>query len=146
MHWQYWPLQVQVPARTPASAPVAATFPIPQGHLKQLEIQVPAGHHGQTGIRVLYQGVQVYPWSITRSWLIEDGRLRTVEWGDEIMATGVSVQAYNTDLIAHSFYLLAEVWPVVTEAQAAVESTGNRARRTATVRAIGRLRDERRAG
>lgn len=146
MHWRYIPLQVPVPRQTPAASAVSVPYPIIQGHLKQLEIQIPAGHHGQTGLRVLYQGVQIYPWSITASWLIEDNRLRTVEWDDEIMATGLTVQAYNTDLVPHSFYLLAEIWPAVTAAPAAVGTRATARGRAGIVTRIGRLRSARAGG
>jgi hypothetical protein len=145
MHWRYYPLQVNVPKNTTAASPVASTFPIVQGHLKKIEILVPAGHHGQTGLRITYFGVQIYPWGIAESWLVDSGNLRCVEWDDEIEATGLVVQAYNTDLTAHAFYLLAEVLPVLGAAEAAYGGSLE-APRTARVRAqvaqLGRRRAE----
>lgn len=120
MHWQYYPLNPNCPARTPASAPLTTAWPIIQGHLKKIEIQVPAGHHGNTGIRILYENVQIYPWGVTENWLTDSGALRTVEWGDEIQAWALYVQTYNTDTVAHQFRLLAEVWPTVEPVPAGI--------------------------
>jgi hypothetical protein len=145
VHWRYYPLQVNVPRSTSAASPVASAFPIVQGHLKRIEILVPAGHHGQTGLRITYYGVQIYPWGIAESWLVDSGNLRVAEWDDEIEATGLVVQAYNTDLTAHSFYLLAEVLPVLGEAPA--EAAGSllnpaTARIRQQVAVLGRRREE----
>lgn len=119
MHYQYWPLAVTVPAGTPASAPVSQAFPTTDGDLEQIEIQVPAGHRGQTGIRVLWHGQQIYPWA-NLSWLTDDNRLRTARWKDAIDGRGITVQAYNTDRVPHTFYLLAEIWPNVEPSPAEI--------------------------
>jgi hypothetical protein len=121
MHYQYWPLAVQVPASTPEAGPVSAAFDVVQGHMKQVEIQIPTGHNGLTGMRLLYQGQQIYPWA-NYSWLTDNGALRICQWGDEIMGTGLSVQAWNTDTVPHAFYLLAEIWPTVDPASASAEA------------------------
>jgi hypothetical protein len=118
MHWRYFPLNITVPKNTAATAPVSTPYPMVQGLLKRVEIQIPAGHHGNTGIRLLYENVQIYPWGVTENWLTDSGALRTAEWGDEIQAWAIYVQTYNTDLVAHQFRLLAEVWPSVEPAPA----------------------------
>lgn len=123
MHWQYWPLKVTVPAGTPASGPVTQSWPIVQGHLKAIEIDVPPGHAGLTGIAVTYCGVQIFPWELT-GFLIPVATRYTVEWDDEIMATQLAVQAFNTDRYNHVFYLRAEVWPSVGGAPGAVAGLG----------------------
>ena len=112
MHYQYWPLTVNVPASTGSGSPVTVNWPIVQGHLKRIEIQIPAGHHGNTGIKIRYHQQQIYPWA-NNYFLVESGGLRTAEWDDEIMGTGLDVQAYNTDIVSHRFFLLAEIWPSV---------------------------------
>lgn len=143
MHYQYWPHTINVPASTPSTSPVTQSYKIIQGHLKSIRIRTPAGHAGRTGIRLVYQGTQIFPWELTGFW-VSDNEVMTVEWEDEIMATGLQVEAYNTDLTQHSFYMLAEVWPSVTPAPAAVEGTPNtRANESSVLAAIAELKSTR---
>jgi hypothetical protein len=122
MHWQYYPLVVSTPASTPAASPASAAFPIVQGEMRSMRIQIPAGHNGRTGIRVAYHGTVVMPWSLT-GWLIGSGDTFTIPWNDEVNATGWNVQTYNTDRVSHSFYLYAEVLPVLGTAPGVIEGT-----------------------
>lgn len=119
MHYQYWPLQVTAPANTPLTAPVSVPWPIVQGHLKQIEVDIPAGGAGTIGLRVVYFGTVIFPWSLT-GWLVPVRASYLVEWDDEIMATGLVVQAYNLGAFPHTTYWRAEVWPDVAPATASV--------------------------
>lgn len=123
MHYQYVPLVATVPASTPASSPLSFTWPIPQGRLKSLKVRVPAGHNGLTAWRIVYQGQQIFPWANNQFWTM-DGETESAEWGDEIMAVGVALQAYNTDTVPHTFWCLAEVWPSVEPAPAGYNDSG----------------------
>lgn len=117
MHWQYWPKVVTCAASTTTTAPQTDTWPITQGQLRQFRINIPAGHNGRTGIRLVYFGTTIIPWNLS-GWLVGSGEVFTVPWGDEIMQTGLTVQTYNLDSSAHTFWLYAEVLPVVTPAAA----------------------------
>jgi hypothetical protein len=141
MHWQYWPLSVTVPAGTAAASPATTKWPIVQGHLKQVRVEIPTGHNGRTGIRLVYQGTEIVPWSLN-AWLIGNGQTFTIPWADEIMATGLSAQAYNTDSTSHTFYLYAEVWPTV--AAAAAEAVAGKAAHPAAHPAHGKVKAIRR--
>lgn len=122
MHWQYWPITVSPPANTPIATPHTRNWNFTQGILAAVTIQVPAGHAGRTGIRLVYHGTVIIPWSLT-GWIIASGETFTFDWDDEIMATGLQIQAYNTDITVHNFYLRAKVLPTVEQAPAAL--TGN---------------------
>jgi hypothetical protein len=117
MHWQYYPKVVTCGARTTATAPQTDAWQLVQGQLKQFRINIPAGHNGRTGLRLVYMGTEIVPWNLN-SWLIGSGEVFTIPWADEIMATGLSVQTYNLDSVAHSFWLYAEVLPQLTAAAA----------------------------
>lgn len=117
MHYQYWPLSPTIPANTPLATPVITPWPIVQGHLKQIQVRVPAGHAGFTGFRIVYQSQQIFPWS-NDDWWVGDNDVISAQWGDEIMATGLQFQAYNADTGPHTFWCLAEVWPTVEPAPA----------------------------
>lgn len=138
------PLSVAVPALTQQSSPVSVAYPIVQGHLKSFRIKIPSGHYGRTGLRITYQGTQIFPWALT-GFYVGDGETFNVAWEDEIMATGLRVQAFNTDRTAHTFYLLAEVWPAVGPAAAAVGGLDAAAGSHASALArVARLKRERR--
>lgn len=121
MHYQYWPLAVTAPAGTLITAPVTVPWPIVQGHLKQIEVDIPGGGAGSTGIRVVYCGTVIFPWALG-GWLVPVRNYYSVDWDDEIMATQLQVQMYNTDLYPHTTYWRAEVWPNVGAAPAGVAS------------------------
>lgn len=110
MNRQYWPLSVSCPASTTAAAPLTTSWPVVWGHLHSVRARIPAGHNGRTGVRVLYDGVVVMPWSLT-GWLVGSGETFDIAWEDGIADNKMEVQTYNTDSVAHTFYLYADILP-----------------------------------
>lgn len=142
MRYQLWPLVVTVPPSTSASSPVSTPWPLTQGHLERIFVDVPAGHKGQTGLAIFYMGTPVIPWA-ANSWLILDAQSKEILWHDEIMEQGFTVKAYNTGKAAHSFWLYAEIWPDVSPAGTAVIGTSHVAARRKETRAkVARLSRE----
>lgn len=109
MH-QYTPLTVVVPAGTAIASPLAVTWTLYPGWLESVKIDIPKGHKRLTGIRVTYKGTPVIPFHST-TWILGDGQTHTVPFRDQVMNTGLVVQAYNTDAWPHTFYLYADVDP-----------------------------------
>jgi hypothetical protein len=109
---QYWPLSVTIPAGTAPGAPVSASWPMTQGWLQGIDLDIPAGHNGTTGLKILYQGTQIVPWSLT-TWLVLNRPAYGFTWNEQIMAVGLTVQAYNTGQWAHTVFLRAQVIPVL---------------------------------
>jgi len=101
-------ISVAVPAGTPISAPVIQSWPLDEATLKRIEITIPDGHNGLTGIRILWAGQQIIPWS-NNQYLVGSGRTIPVEFNQDITISGLVIEAYNTDVYSHSFYLLATV-------------------------------------
>lgn len=142
MRYQLWPKVVTVPAATTAAVPYTTAWPLTQGHLERVFVDVPSGHKGQTGLAVYYMGTPVIPWA-ANSWLILDQQSKEILWHDEIMEQGFTLKAYNTGKTAHSFWLYAEIWPSVTPAGAVVAGGGTvAARRAATKAKVARLSRE----
>lgn len=112
MHWQYWPLGVTVPASTPANNPFTIGWPLSQGFLERVEIDIPGGHAGLTAIQVTYMHTVIFPWQLG-GFLVPARNYYDVEWGDQIEAVGLRINAFNTDLYPHTFYLRAKIWPDV---------------------------------
>lgn len=76
-----------------------------EGQVIWVEIVIPTGHIGQTGIALAYGGQQVIP-EATGTYIVSNGE--TVHWDLEAYPTGDRWQArtYNLDPVnAHSHYL-----------------------------------------
>jgi hypothetical protein len=110
LHHQYWPLNPTIPAKRPASNPLVTAWPVVAGHLHRVKVMIPAGHNGNTGFRITYQGQQIIPWG-NNSWLTWDGDVLDLDWDQEVMASGLAFAAWNTDRSAHQFFAYADITP-----------------------------------
>lgn len=114
LHHQYWPLSLTIPAKTPVASPVSASWAIVQGTMAGIKTVIPAGGKGTVGMKITYQGTQIIPWSLS-AWYINDGATDTWAWGEEMMATGLTLWGYNTDVNPHTIYAYADVTPVLAD-------------------------------
>lgn len=69
-----------------------------------IEIEIPPGHNGLTGIRVMKGDVQLLPFG-SNSWLIANDYSRVFPVGEFLPTSDVKIQAYNTGSFQHTFYL-----------------------------------------
>jgi hypothetical protein len=122
IHHQYWPLSPSCPANTPQSAARTVNWAIADGTMHAIRVMIPVGHKGTTGIRILYCGQQIMPWS-NSFYLQGAGDTFDFAWGEEIMATNLQVQMYNTDRAAHNWWLYADIEPSLGTPPAAVAGT-----------------------
>lgn len=72
--------------------------------LVDIEVTIPPGHNGLTGIRVLQSGAQILPWR-NSPYLIGDSYTRVFPINTEIGANSIATQAFNNDFVGHSFYI-----------------------------------------
>jgi hypothetical protein len=105
---QLWPLTVTVPAGTPATSPLIVPWPLVDANLDFIDIIVPDGHNGLTGVAVYWSGTQIVPWG-TESWIVANNEKIHTPTNTYITVSGLSVYAYNTGVFPHSFYLRAHV-------------------------------------
>lgn len=101
-------LNVTVPAGTLAATPQLTQWPLENNTLDQVEIVIPSGHVGLTGVRVLQASQQIVPWGNSGFISSNDEKL-IIPLSTEIGASAISVQTYNTDVYPHTFYLRATV-------------------------------------
>lgn len=101
---RYYPVALTVPPNTAVGTPVEQLVVLENNELVDVELQVPSGHAGFTGVRVLSSHQQILPWG-NNSWITANDYVRVFDWNEEIGANAISVQGYNTDKIAHTFYL-----------------------------------------
>lgn len=96
---------VAVPKKTLKATPATTALPFTDGVVVWLEVVIPTGHIGQTGIRLAYGGQQVIP-DTAGAFITSNGE--TIHWDLDQYPTGGQwqAQAYNTDTVnAHNFYL-----------------------------------------
>jgi hypothetical protein len=105
---RYYPVTVAVAPGTTATAPSTTTVLLENAYLADVELLVPPGHGGLTGVRIRMSRQQVIPWG-SNSWIIADNYIRVFDVREEIGINTVSVQAYNTDVFEHSFYMLFHI-------------------------------------
>ena len=104
-------LKVTTPAGTAQATPQTTTFNVGNVILERLEIMIPPGHSGLTGIHVDHQGMPLVPFGLPPAFLIASRETIGVDVGFEVGAA-LSVVTYNTDTFDHSHYLRAfvNVW------------------------------------
>lgn len=101
---RYYQLTPSVFGGTEQTSPDSYPMPTEDAFLVDVEIVIPSGHVGLTGIRVLQSGQQILPWA-NLSWISGDNYSRVFQVNSEIGADSLSVQAYNEDFNNHVFYL-----------------------------------------
>jgi hypothetical protein len=114
---RYYPLTAVVASATPSTTPTTFFIQLETAELVDVKIQVPAGHVGLTGIRILQSSQQIVPWG-NSSWYIADDDREVFEVNEQVNANSITVQAYNTDIYEHAFYMLFHVADLVGAAAA----------------------------
>jgi len=82
------------------------------GLLHQITVYVPPGHVGQTGIQIYRSGTQIVPWGGNSPWYNLNDTTVTFTIEDEV-DTGLVAYGYNTDQVAHTFYVRLFYTPIV---------------------------------
>jgi hypothetical protein len=99
-------LTPQIPAGTPQSAPVSTPWPLEDNQLIKISIEVPDGHCGLTGVRILWSQQQIVPFA-NNSFFVANDRTIDYQFDDYITSSGLVVQGFNTDIFPHTFYITA---------------------------------------
>jgi hypothetical protein len=110
----FYTAQLTVPAKRAITNPLIQQLTLQDAILDRMQVRVPAGHTGLTGIAVLWSGAQIWP-TIPGTWTSGDNELFEWEYGKEVTAAGLQLSGYNTDVHAHTFYArfwLSNVQPV----------------------------------
>lgn len=108
MGTRLYELDVTVPAGTAQITPQVTPWPLENAQLVQIELIVPPGHVALTGIRILQAQQQIIPWG-NLSYLRMDSEKLVIPFNGEIGANALSINTFNTDIFAHTFYLRATI-------------------------------------
>lgn len=95
---------VTVSPFTPQSAPLINTIVLEDAFLVSVEVVIPGGHAGLTGIRIRQSRQQILPWG-SSGFLTADNYSRVFPVNTEIGSRSISYAAYNDDTYVHSFHL-----------------------------------------
>lgn len=93
-----------VPAGTPQNAPVSFTWTTEDNTIVDIELEIPPGHNGLTGIRIMKGDTQLVPWGKS-TWIVANDYSRVFPVGVYMPTADVILQGYNTGAYPHSFYL-----------------------------------------
>lgn len=99
-----YPITVTVPSGTLASAPLSVPWVTEDGIIEEVELLIPPGPNGTTGIRIMKGDVQLIPWG-ANTWIIGNDYNKAYPIGGYLPTRDLKIQAYNTGANPHSFYL-----------------------------------------
>lgn len=97
-------IEVNVPAGTPIAIPVAFPWVTEDEIISDIEVLIPAGHNGFTGVRVRKGDVQILPYS-PNTWIIANDYVRVFTLDEYIPTGDLFVEAYNVGGYPHTFHL-----------------------------------------
>lgn len=115
-------IQVTCPAGTSDASPQSTSWQLEDAQLLWVEIIIPPGHSGTTGIRLSRAGTVIIPFSYN-SWIVGDDDRLTLSFNGEITQIGLDIDTYNNDVYDHTFYLRAMIRDLETESVPQVSST-----------------------
>jgi len=104
MATRIWETQITVPAGTPIASPVSQSWVTEDALINDIEIEIPPGHNGQTGIEILKGGSPLIPYS-AGTWIIANNYSRQFPVNDYVPTADLTIVAYNTGQYPHTFYL-----------------------------------------
>ncbi|MGH3571176.1 MAG: hypothetical protein ACRDUW_05005 [Pseudonocardiaceae bacterium] len=102
---RYVPLDVTTAATTfPDTSPQTTDPALGDVWMYKIELRIPSGHAGLTGIAITYAGVTIVPWSANLAWILGDNDYLTFDVNDEV-GQSLRVVTYNDDVISHTHHL-----------------------------------------
>lgn len=108
MAFRTYPLTVAVPPGTLPTAPLITPWKTEDATIVSIEIVIPPGHNGLTGIRFVKGDAQILPFGIN-SWIIANDIFRVFPVGAFTPTGDLAVWTYNQGVYTHTFYILMTV-------------------------------------
>lgn len=108
MATRFYFVSVAVPAGTPQTAPVVQPVLLEDNQLDQVQVIIPDGHDGTTGLQVQWNGTTIVPYN-TGAYLVGNNEEPVFPYGSEVTESGLQIAAFNTDVYEHSFFLRFQI-------------------------------------
>lgn len=99
---------ITTPKGTAEASAQSSSFAVGQGTLRRLDVIIPAGHVGITGIAVRMAGTRVIPFNETQ-WLRGNDTRYTVEPDLEVLTGTLTVLSFNPGKFDHDHHLVADM-------------------------------------
>jgi hypothetical protein len=80
------------------------SFSTPNGEVEQIDIVIPNGHANETGIAIVYSGVNVVP-KMTGKWVSGNNRRHSFAVEDLPTGAGWSWVGFNNGTLPHTFHV-----------------------------------------
>lgn len=87
-----------------SASPLTQDISVADGNLQRVEITVPAGHNGLTGIQILAANAQLIP-RTPGQFLVANDRTIPFDLVGVIDTGSFQVKAFNNGIFVHSFYI-----------------------------------------
>jgi hypothetical protein len=94
---------VTVPAGTAQASPANYSLVVPDGYLQRVEVTIPDGHNGLTGLQLLAANAQLVP-ATFGAYLVGNDQTLAFDMVGVIDTGNFQANAYNTGVFAHTFY------------------------------------------
>jgi hypothetical protein len=88
--------RITTPVSTSEASPLETTFALPQGTLVLIEVVIPSGHAGLTGLAIDYSGEHIFPWG-RGTFLEGDDEVVSMDVGRPIGGSPVTIRTFNID-------------------------------------------------
>lgn len=90
------------PANTQSTSPVEVSTSFPDGLALNVEIVIPLGHRGITGLQLALAHQSIIPYG-KGQWLIDENARLTYDLSEHPESGAYSVWLFNTDFVAHQW-------------------------------------------
>lgn len=100
--------KITSPAGTAEASATTTSLDLGRVHIERVEVVVPTGHAGLTGVQLRYAGEVIVPWASGDDWIVSNGETIDFAVGFDV-TSALQLRAYNTDVFEHSFYLRVHV-------------------------------------
>lgn len=101
-------IDVQVPAGTLHTAPMTVPWLTEDAYWHDIELVIPDGHNGTTGVKVMKGDVSIIPWG-GKMFIVASGYQRLFPVNGYVNTGDMKIVAYNEGFYNHVFYLRATV-------------------------------------
>lgn len=101
---RYFTHRVDAPAGTPPDNPQGVPLAVFESVLVSVDVLIPSGHAGLTGLAFEYAGERVVPWGDSSTWLQGNDQTLTLMVGLEV-STELIALTYNEGGYDHAWYL-----------------------------------------
>jgi len=104
-------IDTSTPAATPIATPILTQISLGDVVINSIELRIPLGHNGYTGLQVRLADSVLIPWGQSGGWVTGNDEHITVEVDEEI-TVGLVIATYNLGAFTHAHLLRIDYTPI----------------------------------